>query len=192
MITSRTGPTIGFLKGAQNRLDMPEDESGEAEVADEADTAEPEPEDPIVVLEARVAELLSDLQYARAETVNARQRGQRDRAEAIRFGAAGLASRIIPAIDGLEKALSNGNGDNEAILEGVRMTLDSLKNALESEGVTRVETTGATFDPTCMEAVATVPAPNGESAGTVLEEIESGFMLHDRVLRPAKVVVSSE
>ena len=192
MITSRTGPTIGFLKGAQNRLDMPEDESGEAEVADEAGTAEPEPEDPIVVLEARVAELLSDLQYARAETVNARQRGQRDRAEAIRFGAAGLASRIIPAIDGLEKALSNGNGDNEAILEGVRMTLDSLKNALESEGVTRVETTGAAFDPTCMEAVATVPAPNGESAGTVLEEIESGFMLHDRVLRPAKVVVSSE
>lgn len=192
MMTRRIRPTIGFLKGAQNRLDMTEDESGEAEVADEADTPEPEPEDPLVVLEARVAELLSDLQYARAETMNARHRGQRDRAEAIRFGAAGLATRIIPAIDGLEKALSNGTGENEAIHEGVRMTLDSLKNALESEGVTRVETTGAAFDPTRMEAVATVPAPNDESAGTVLEEIESGFMLHDRVLRPAKVVVTSE
>lgn len=191
-MTRRIGPTIGFLKGAQNRLDMTEDESGEAEVADEADTPEPKPEDPLVVLEARVAELLSDLQYARAETMNARHRGQRDRAEAIRFGAAGLATRIIPAIDGLEKALSNGTGENEAIHEGVRMTLDSLKNALESEGVTRVETTGAAFDPTRMEAVATVPAPNDESAGTVLEEIESGFMLHDRVLRPAKVVVTSE
>lgn len=192
MMARRICPTIGFLKGAQNRHDMSEDEAGEAEPVDEAPTAEAEPEDPMAVLEERVAELLSDLQYARAETMNARHRGQRDRAEAIRFGAAGLATRIIPAIDGLEKALSNGNGDNEAILQGVRMTLDSLKNALESEGVTRVETTGAAFDPTRMEAIATVPAPNDEAAGTVLEEIESGFMLHDRVLRPAKVVVASE
>ncbi len=192
MMASRICPTIGFLKGAQNRTDMPEDEAGEAEPVDEAELVEAEPEDPIVALESRVAELLNDLQYARAETVNARQRGQRDRAEAIRFGAAGLATRIIPAIDGLEKALSNGNGDNEAILEGVRMTLDSLKNALESEGVTRVETIGAAFDPTKMEAIATVPSPDGGEAGTVLEEIESGFMLHDRVLRPAKVVVASE
>lgn len=192
MSKSRIYPTIGFLKVAQNRLDMPEDEAGEAEPIEEAETAEAETEDPMAVLEARVAELLSDLQYARAETMNARHRGQRDRAEAVRFGAAGLASRIIPAIDGLEKALSNGNSDNEAILEGVRMTLDSLKNALESEGVTRIETTGAAFDPTRMEAIATVPAPNAQAAGTVLEEIESGFMLHDRVLRPAKVVVASE
>lgn len=192
MMASRICPTIGFLKGAQNRSAMSEDEAGEAEPTDEPVEAEAEPEDPMSVLEARVAELLSDLQYARAETMNARHRGQRDRAEAVRFGAAGLATRIIPAIDGLEKALSNGNGDNEAILEGVRMTLESLKNALESEGVTRVETIGAAFDPTRMEAIATVPAPNDEAAGTVLEEIESGFMLHDRVLRPAKVVVASE
>jgi len=167
---------------------MPEEESGEVEPVDEV--AEAEPEDPMVLLEARVA--LSDLQYARAETMNARHRGQRDRAEAIRFGAAGLASKIIPAIDGLEKALSNGNGDNEAITEGVRMTFDSLKNALETEGVTRVETVGAAFDPTRMEAIATIPAPDGQASGTVLEEIESGFMLHDRVLRPAKVVVVSD
>ncbi len=192
MMASRICPTIGFLKGAQNRSAMSGDEAGEAEPTDEPVEAEAEPEDPMSVLEARVAELLSDLQYARAETMNARHRGQRDRAEAVRFGAAGLATRIIPAIDGLEKALSNGNGDNEAILEGVRMTLESLKNALESEGVTRVETIGAAFDPTRMEAIATVPAPNDEAAGTVLEEIESGFMLHDRVLRPAKVVVASE
>ena len=188
----RASPTIGFLKGAQNHSPMPEDESSEVEPVDEVEMAEAAPEDPMELLEARVEELLSDLQYARAETMNARHRGQRDRAEAIRFGAAGLASKIIPAIDGLEKALSNGNGDNEAITEGVRMTLDSLKNALETEGVTRVETVGAAFDPTHMEAIATIPAPDGQAAGTVIEEIESGFMLHDRVLRPAKVVVASD
>ena len=72
------------------------------------------------------------------------------------------------------------------------MTLNSLKNALESEGVTILETTGQIFDPTQMEAIATVPAEEGQESGLVLEELESGYLLHDRVLRPAKVIVTSE
>ena len=72
------------------------------------------------------------------------------------------------------------------------MTLESLKRALESEGVTILETTGKAFDPTRMEAIATVPVLEGQESGEVLEEIESGYMLHDRILRPAKVVVTSE
>ena len=143
------------------------------------------------MLEAKVAELEKELQYSQAETANARQRGLRDRAEAIRFGAAGLASRIIPAIDSLEKAIANENSDNEAIADGVKMTLDSLKKALESEGVTILETTGKVFDPTQMEAIATVPVQDGQESGLVLEEVESGYLLHDRVLRPAKVIVTS-
>ncbi len=161
---------------------------GEPEDAEELK----EPEDEMAVLEAKLAELEKELQYSKAETANARQRGQRDKAQAIRFGAAGLASRIIPAIDSLEKAIANENGDNEAITNGVKMTLDSLKRALESEGVTILETTGKLFDPTQMEAIATVPVQEGQESGEVLEEIESGYLLHDRVLRPAKVIVTSE
>ena len=161
---------------------------GEPEDAEEPQ----EPEDERGVLEAKLAELEKELQYSKAETANARQRGQRDKAQAIRFGAAGLASRIIPAIDSLEKAIANENGDNEAITNGVKMTLDSLKRALESEGVTILETTGKLFDPTQMEAIATVPVQEGQESGEVLEEIESGYLLHDRVLRPAKVIVTSE
>ncbi len=161
---------------------------GEPEDAEEPQ----EPEDEMTVLEAKLAELEKELQYSKAETANARQRGQRDKAQAIRFGAAGLASRIIPAIDSLEKAIANENGDNEAITNGVKMTLDSLKRALESEGVTILETTGKLFDPTQMEAIATVPVQEGQESGEVLEEIESGYLLHDRVLRPAKVIVTSE
>ena len=161
---------------------------GEPEDAEELK----EPEDEMAVLEAKLAELEKELQYSKAETANARQRGQRDKAQAIRFGAAGLASRIIPAIDSLEKAIANENGDNEAITNGVKMTLDSLKRALESEGVTILETIGKLFDPTQMEAIATVPVQEGQESGEVLEEIESGYLLHDRVLRPAKVIVTSE
>ena len=164
---------------------MPDEESEAGEQLEE-------PEDEVSALQAKIDELDKELQYAQAETANARQRGQRDRAEAIRFGAAGLASRIIPAIDSLEKALANENGDNEAIANGVKMTLESLKRALESEGVTILETTGKAFDPTRMEAIATVPVQKGQESGEVLEEIESGYMLHDRILRPAKVVVTSE
>ena len=164
---------------------MPDDESEAVEDTEEA-------EDGMAVLEAKVAELQKELQYSQAEIANARQRGQRDRSEAIRFGAAGQASKIIPAIDWLEKALANENGDNEAISNGVRMTLDSLKSALESEGVTILQTTGEAFDPSRMEAIATVPASEGQEVGLVIEEIESGYMLHDRVLRPAKVIVVSD
>ena len=160
----------------------------------ESDTDEQseEPRDEMAALGAKIEELQKELQYAKAETANARQRGQRDRAEAIKFGGAGLASRIIPAIDALEKALTYENSDNQAISDGVKMTLNSLKNALKSEGVTILETTGQTFDPTQMEAIATVPVEEGQESGLVLEELESGYLLHDRVLRPAKVIVTSE
>ncbi len=71
------------------------------------------------------------------------------------------------------------------------MTLSALNSALEAEGISKVESKGIEFDPTRMEAVATVPAPEGEKSGTVIEEIEAGYMHHDRVLRPAKVIVAS-
>ena len=174
-----------ILEWRSEPLTMPDEGSEAGEQLEE-------PEDEVSALQAKLDELDKELQYARAEIANARQRGQRDRAEAIRFGAAGLASRIIPAIDSLEKALANENGDNEAIANGVKMTLESLKRALESEGVTILETTGKAFDPTRMEAIATVPVLEGQESGEVLEEIESGYMLHDRILRPAKVVVTSE
>lgn len=174
-----------ILEWRSEPLTMPDEESEAGEQLEE-------PEDEVSALQAKIDELDKELQYAQAETANARQRGLRDRAEAIRFGAAGLASRIIPAIDSLEKALANENGDNEAIANGVKMTLESLKRALESEGVTILETTGKAFDPTRMEAIATVPVLEGQESGEVLEEIESGYMLHDRILRPAKVVVTSE
>ncbi len=174
-----------ILEWRSEPLTMPDEESEAGEQLEE-------PEDEVSALQAKLDELDKELQYAQAETANARQRGQRDRVEAIRFGAAGLASRIIPAIDSLEKALANENGDNEAIANGVKMTLESLKRALESEGVTILETTGKAFDPTRMEAIATVPVLEGQESGEVLEEIESGYMLHDRILRPAKVVVTSE
>ena len=142
--------------------------------------------------EGRLAELEKELQYANAEVANARQRAARDRSEAIRYGSASLARRLLPMVDSLSKALKSSESDNgaESVIDGVGMTLDGIRSALEAEGVSPIEAAGKPFDPTCMEAIATVPGPEGSQPGSVIEVIEQGFTFHDRVLRAARVVVA--
>ncbi len=145
-----------------------------------------------VDFEARVSELEEELQYARAETVNIAQRASRDRSETLKYGGASLARRFIPALDHLSKALEAtevGEG-TESVIAGVRLTLDGLRSSLESEGINEIEALGNDFDPTCMEAIATVPCPEGKNPGSVIEVIETGYRMHDRILRASKVIVA--
>ena len=148
--------------------------------------------DPIEDLGARVAELEKELQYSAAEMVNVRQRAARERSEALRYGGMSMALRMLPLLDSLEKALEASNGDDsDALSEGVRLTLEGAKAALEAEGVSQIEVESS-FDPTMMEAIATVPVPEGSGPGSVIEVIEVGYMYHDRVLRAARVIVAED
>ncbi len=141
-------------------------------------------------LEAKVAELEKELQYSAAEMVNVRQRAARERSEAMRYGGMSMALRMLPLLDSLEKALEAANGDDsDALSEGVRLTLEGAKAALEIEGVSRIKVESS-FDPTTMEAIATVPAPEGCEPDSVIEVVEVGYMYHDRVLRAARVIVA--
>ena len=163
--------------------DEVEDEVAEA-VEEEAGA------DPVEALEARVAELEKELQYSAAEMVNVRQRARRERSEGMRYGGMSMALRMLPLVDSLEKALESSNGDeSDALREGVRLTFKGAKAALEAEGVTQIEV-DSTFDPTNMEAIATVPAPEGSDPGSVIEVVEVGYMYYDRVLRAARVIVA--
>ena len=117
--------------------------------------------DPMSDLGAKVAELEKELQYSAAEMVNVRQRAARERSEAMRYGGMSMALRMLPLVDSLEKALEAANGDDsDALSEGVRLTLEGAKAALEAEGVSPVEVESS-FDPTTMEAIDTVPTPEG-------------------------------
>ena len=146
--------------------------------------------DPVGNLETKVAELEKELQYSAAEMVNVRQRASRERSEAMRYGGMSMALRMLPLVDSLEKALEAVNGDDSnALSEGVRLTLEGAKAALEAEGVSQIEVESS-FDPTTMEAIATVPAPEGCEPDSVIEVIEVGYMYHDRVLRAARVIVA--
>jgi molecular chaperone GrpE len=151
-----------------------------------------EENDPLKILEEKVLDLEKEKQYNAAEIINIRQRYARERNTLVKFAGMNLAFNILPVVDNLEKALTIENSDSEKFVKGVDMTLDRLKNTLQNEGVVRIEALGKEFDPAFMEAIAVVPAPNDEKSGVIIEVIENGYMFHDRVLRPAKVIVTEQ
>ena len=148
--------------------------------------------DQVTELKARIEALEKEIQYAKAEIANVQQRASKDRSEALKFGGSSLVRRLLPSIDGLTKALENlvPSEENDSIIGGIRMTIEGIFSALELEGIVPIEANGESFDPTKMEAIATVPCSEGIKPGTVVDVIEQGFSMHDRVLRPARVVVS--
>ena len=140
--------------------------------------------------EERIAELQDTILRLRAELDNSQKRSVAEVEKAHKYGVERLLLELLPVVDNLEKALTIENNDSEKFIEGVNMTLKRLKNSLENEGVVKIEAKGEKFDPSFMEAIATIPSPNGEEEGMVIEIIEQGYMFHDRILRPVKVIVS--
>lgn len=90
----------------------------------------------------------------------------------------------------LEIAIGKMDDSSESVIDGLRLTVESMRQGLSSVGITPIDMDGRAFDPSCMEALAIVPPPDGEPSGTILNIVEKGYMIHDRVLRPAKVIVS--
>ena len=162
------------------------------ELSEENKSEEIEIIDPIKVLESKVEELEKEKQYSAADMVNLRQRYARERNALVKYSSLNLASKILPVLDNLEKAISIENSESEKFLEGVNMTLNALKAVLENEGVEKIEALDQVFNPSFMEAIAVIPVPEGKEKGTVVEIIEHGYMFHERVLRPVKVIVSDD
>ena len=147
--------------------------------------------DPIVDLEAKVADLEDQVLRAQAETQNIQQRNARENAAFRKYEGQKLATALLPAIDNLERALAVEANDDVAqqIKKGVEMTLTTLKQALTDQGITATGETGEAFDPTKHQAIQSVEAADAES-DTIVDVLQKGYVLHDRVLRPAMVSVS--
>ena len=158
--------------------------------SEEEKSEESEIIDPIKTLEEKIQELEKEKQYSTAEIVNLRQRYARERNTLVKFSSMNLASKILPVLDNLEKAISIEDNESEKFIEGVNMTLKSLRSTLENEGVEKIDARDKLFDPSFMEAIAVIPTPEGKEPGSVVEIVEEGNMFHDRVLRPVKVIVS--
>ena len=168
------------------------EEGGDIDLGpEEHDTADPE-------IEALVAErddMRDRWMRALAEAENARKRADRDRREAETYGSSRMARDMLPVYDNLQRALKaaeEAEGEaNSALQEGVELTLRELLNVFSKHGVTVISPKeGEDFDPQIHEAMFEAPVP-GTKAGDIIQVMTVGFMISDRLLRPAQVGVSS-
>ena len=141
-------------------------------------------------LEAKVAEL-NDLHLrAKAEVENARRRADEEVAKARKFAVEGFARSLLPVKDSLEAAIAAPDAVMEHVLEGVHATLRQLAAALEGNKVTEIDPqAGTKFDPHQHQAISMVPSEH--EASTVVTVLQKGYLIADRVLRPALVTVSA-
>jgi molecular chaperone GrpE len=129
---------------------------------------------------------------ALAEAENTRKRSQRDREEYLKYAGTTLIKRLLPIIDDLHRALeaSRTSKDYEGLSKGIEMTVRSLDELLKGEGVKAIESVGQPFDPQYHQALSVEPSQE-HPENTVIEQLQTGYILHDRVIRPSLVKVSS-
>jgi molecular chaperone GrpE len=147
------------------------------------------------LLRAELDEVKDRLLRTLAESENVRKRADRDRREGERFGGTKLARDMLPVYDNLHRALDAAGDEQRAaasgVIEGIELTLRELLSVFAKHGVTPISPqVGDTFDPQLHQAMFEAPLP-GTKAGEIIQVTADGFLLHDRLLRPAQVGVSS-
>lgn len=127
-----------------------------------------------------------------AEMANIVQRNRNERESLQRYRSQDLGKKLLPAIDNLERAMATEATDEQSIglKKGVEMVLESLRFALKEEGIEEIPAKGEAFDPNVHQAVQTIPAPEGVESDTVVEVLQKGYKLHERVLRASMVIVA--
>jgi molecular chaperone GrpE len=151
--------------------------------------------DEVAALRAQLEELNDKYLRLAAEYDNFRRRSLRERQDALRYGNEALVKELLASVDNLERAVVHGRKEQlgeegTKLLEGVELTCRSLLATLEKTGVKEVAALGAAFDPSVHQAIRQVPS-DAHPAGTVAEVLQKGYVLADRLLRPALVGVSS-
>jgi len=139
--------------------------------------------------EAKVAEHLEGWQRAQADFVNYKNRVQRDQELMKSVMKGDIIKKFLPVLDDLERALQNRPADSGAWVGGIELIQKKLQSILESEGVMRIEAEGLPFDPNFHEAISHEPSETVGS-GHVIAVVQNGYMLGDRVIRPAMVRVA--
>lgn len=127
-----------------------------------------------------------------AEFDNYRKRTLKEKAELIKNGAEKTLTAILPILDDFERALKNleATEETKAMKEGVELIFTKFQKVLQQEGLQAIETEGKDFDVDFCEAIALVPAPSEDLKGKILDCVQTGYMLNDKVIRHAKVVVA--
>lgn len=152
---------------------------------------ETEEQDPLEKAQKEIEELKTQLLYKVAEFDNYRKRTLKERAELILNGGEKFITAILPILDDMERAIENGEKtDDPAVLrEGMELIHQKFMKTLEGQGVSMIETENADFDTDVHEAVAMVPGMGDDKKGKVIDCLQKGYKLNDKVIRHAKVAV---
>ncbi len=157
---------------------------------------DPDFDERLVEIEAERDEFKDKFMRALADAENSRKRSERDRREAEQYGGSRLARDLLPVFDNMRRAIEaipdESRETNAAVIEGVELTMRELINVFKKHGIEPISPqVGDRFDPQLHEAMFEAPLP-GTKAGEIIQVSADGFMLYDRLLRPAKVGVSSK
>ena len=142
--------------------------------------------------EARIAETQDKYLRLSAEFDNYRKRTMKEKADIIKNAAEKTITAILPVLDDMERAIANmqKSDDAKALLEGVELINTKFLKVLAQEGLNKIETEGADFNTDYHEAIAMIPAPSEDQKGKVLDCVQTGYKLNDKVIRHAKVAVA--
>ena len=167
----------------ENMFDVGVDESIDETIVSEVEL------DPVAALEEQVGQLKDQLLRNHAEMENVRRRAAEDVSKAHKFSIERFANELLPVQESLEKALADNTADVATLREGVELTQKQLTNALEKNGVLAIDPKGEKFDPHYHQAISMIPVPD-QTPNTVIEVLQKGYKIADRVLRPALVIVA--
>ena len=173
---------------------VPEDLIDEESLPENQDTAA---NDEIASLREELAATKQDVLYAKAEAQNVRRRAEKDVADARAYAATGFARDILSVSDNLERALSAIPEDMreddklKGLVAGLEATKREIEKVFSQHGISRIAAVGLPLDPNQHQAMIEIPSPEAEP-GTVVQEMQSGWMIRDRLLRPAMVGVAKK
>lgn len=177
-----------------NETNEASDTSDTSENSDTSNSSEPsdssEPElSPLEKAEKEIEQLKDQYLRARAEFENYRKRTIKEKAELILNGGEKTITAILPVLDDFERALADTTEDPEAIKQGMELIFHKFVKTLEGLGVKKIETEDKPFDVDYHEAIAMVPGMGDDKKGMVIDCVQTGYMLNDKVIRHAKVAV---
>lgn len=155
------------------------------------ETQEPTAEEKIAQLEAALEKEKNQYLFLMADFENYRKRTLKEKADLLKYGGESAMRDLLPVIDDLERAIDaiGKGGDIESLKEGVDLIYNKFMKYLERNKVVAIESTGKDFDANLHEAITTFPAPDPSLKGKVVDTTTKGYMIDDKVLRHAKVVV---
>ncbi|MBQ0068440.1 MAG: nucleotide exchange factor GrpE [Bacteroidales bacterium] len=158
---------------------------------EEAKKEEPTAEEQIADLQAQLEKEKKEYMFLMADFDNFRKRTLKEKADLLKYGGESAMRDLLPVVDDFERAIDaiGKGGDIDSLKEGVQLIYNKFVKYLEQKKVTPIESTGKDFDDNLHEAITTFPAPSEDLRGKVIDTTIKGYMIDDKVLRHAKVVV---